>query len=306
MKNCNFDKYPQLNKLFRIIVFDWDGTAVANRMVDASLIAKNLEELLKFGVYIIVITGTNFQNIDRQFSSLIKGKHKQNLFICTNRGSEVYNFDAESNPKLKYRYEATQEENALLNKITERTKQRIENTSSVKVEIIYDRLNRRKLDLIPEWKDPKKSEIDELLVRTQEKLETGGFAGGIQKAFKLMQDIAKTSSMTKTRITSDIKHIEIGLTDKSDSINWILENIAIKNNISNEDILIGGDEFGPIAGFEGSDHRMALKNAHDITYFSVGIEPNGVPEPVIYLGGGPECFIKLIEKQIFLNIGTKI
>ena len=306
IKNCNFDKYPQLNKPFKIIAFDWDGTAVANRKADASQVTEKLEELLNLGVYIAVITGTNFQNIDSQFSSLIEGKHKQRLFICANRGSEVYNFDAESNSVLKYRYEASVQENVLLDKIVEKTKQKIENTSAVKVEVIYDRLNRRKLDLIPEWKDPQKSEIDELLAKTQEKLEKGCFAGGIQKAFKLMQDIAKISALTKAKITTDVKHIEVGLTDKSDSIKWILDNIAIKNNISNKDILISGDEFGSIGGFEGSDHRMILENALDITYFSVGIEPNGISEPVLHLGGGPECFIKLIEKQIYLNTGTKI
>ncbi|MCL4473850.1 MAG: hypothetical protein M1455_07915, partial [Actinobacteria bacterium] len=73
-----------------------------------------LEELLRLGVKVAVITGTNFNNIDRQFSSLIKGTHKQNLAD-------------------------------------------IEASSSVGIEIVYDRLNRRKIDLIPEWQNPPKS-----------------------------------------------------------------------------------------------------------------------------------------------------
>ena len=300
MFNCNINKYPQLDKPFKIIAFDWDGTAVANRKVDASVVTSKLEELLKLGVYIVVISGTNLGNIDRQFSSLITGKHKQKLYILTNRGSEAYGFDENSSPALLYKRVATEKETALLTKVADRTKKEIENSSNVKVNIVYNRLNRRKLDLIPEWPDPEKHEIDKLLEETQRKLEEGGFPGGIQKAFKLMGNIAKTLGLTKAKITSDVKHIEVGLTDKSDSIKWMIQEVARKNGIPNENILIGGDEFGPIAGFEGSDYKMVLDEP-EITYLSVGVEPNGVPEPVINLGGGPDCFIEFLKKQISLH-----
>jgi len=71
---------------FKIIVFDWDGTAVENRLVDATLATRAIEDVLKFGVHMGVVTGTNFNNIYRQFSSLIKGCSKQNLVVCENRG----------------------------------------------------------------------------------------------------------------------------------------------------------------------------------------------------------------------------
>lgn len=289
-----------LNKKFKIIAFDWDGTAVVNRQSDASIVTAKLEELLNLGVYIVVITGTNFNNIDRQFSSFINGKHKQNLFICTNRGSEVFGFNENSAPVILYKLEATEEEKELMDKVVIRLKEIMQEISIANVNIVFNRLNRRKFDLLPEWSDPPKSEIEELLRRVQQKLESKGFAGGIQKAFKTMQNLAKTSGLTKAKITSDVKHIEIGLTDKSDSILWVLENIARKNGISNEEILIGGDEFGPIAGFEGSDYKMVVREYPGITYFSVGVEPNGVPDEVILLGGGPEKFIEVMETQISL------
>lgn len=290
----------KLNKKFKIIAFDWDGTAVVSRKADASVATSKLEELLKLGVYIVVITGTNFGNIDKQFSSFINGKHKQNLFVCTNRGSEVFSFNENSEPVLIYNRAATDKENELMDKVVIRLKEMMQEMSIVDVNIVFDRLNRRKFDLLPEWSDPPKSEIDELLNRVQNKLKSKGFAGGIQKAFKTMHDLAKTSGLTKAKITSDVKHIEIGLTDKSDSIFWMLENIARKNGILNEEILIGGDEFGPIAGFQGSDYKMVVKEYPGIIYFSVGVEPNGVPEEVILLGGGPEKFVEVLESQISL------
>lgn len=305
-KYCNIKNFPALNKPFKLIAFDWDGTAVINRKVDASLVTSRIEDLLKLNVYIAVITGTNFYNIDRQFSSHINEKYKQYLYVCTNRGSEVYGFDENSKPIALYRLVANDEENKLLDKIVEKTKKEIEGTSNVTINIVYNRMNRRKLDLIPEWEDPPKSEIDKLLQETQSRLKNGGFAGGIKKAFKLIENIAKTSGLPKAKITSDVKHLEVGLTDKSDSIKWILENIVRKNNISNSEILVGGDEFGPIATFEGSDDKMIINPVTDITYFSVGIEPNGVPKPVIYLGGGPDCFVKLMEFQIAFHSNPKL
>lgn len=41
----------QINGLFKIIAFDWDGTAVTNRKVDASLVSAKIEALLKHDIY---------------------------------------------------------------------------------------------------------------------------------------------------------------------------------------------------------------------------------------------------------------
>ncbi|MBE0446952.1 MAG: hypothetical protein IBX64_02410 [Actinobacteria bacterium] len=297
MSNC-LNVFPRIKKHpFKIIAFDWDGTAVEDRMVDARPVAGALEDLLKFGVYVVVITGTNFGNIDRQFSSLITGPHKQNLYICTNRGSEVYGFDSQSEPVTIFRREATDEENALLSRIAEAVKHDIEARSNASINIVYNRLNRRKIDLIPEWESPPKSQIGELLKATEERLKRGGFSEGIYGAFNLAVRYADEFGLSSARVTSDVKHVEVGLTDKSDSINWVINELSKKRNIPFRDILIIGDEFGPIAGFEGSDFRTYLPKAPGITYISVGKEPNGVPEGVIHVGGGPACFLQLIKEQ---------
>jgi hydroxymethylpyrimidine pyrophosphatase-like HAD family hydrolase len=302
MKNsCNIQNYPQLLKPYKIIAFDWDGTAVKDRKSDASSITRKLEELLKLEIYIVIITGTNFDNINNQFASFIKGKHKQYLYLCTNRGSEVFGFDENSNNLLLYKRIASSIENELLDKIAERTKFSIENISNANIKIIYNRLNRRKIDLLPSWIDPKKSEIDKLLNETEKNLLKNGFAGGIKKAYVLLSNHARAYGLNNARITTDVKHLEIGLTDKADSIVWILENIAEKNNIKDDEILVGGDEFGEIAGFEGSDSKMILSGKNGLIYFSVGIEPNGVPDKVILVGGGTGCFEKIIAKQVDIH-----
>jgi len=296
--NCNIKKYPELNKSYKIIVFDWDGTAVHTRNDDISELIFVLEKLLKKGILIAVVTGTNFENINKQFSLHIKGFHKKNLFICANRGSEVFGFDENAQPILLFRMNINEKTNKLLDKIAEKTKNDIESKTEIKLNIIYDRLNRRKLDLIPEWEKPLKSEIDKLIIETEKKLLQAGFDEGIKGVYNLMANNASVLGLNDARISSDVKHIEIGVTDKSDSIKWIIKNLTISDKLQDKDILIIGDEFGNIAGFEGSDYKMVAQNHKDIKYFSVGKEPNGTPPEIIHIGGGPECFFEIIKNQL--------
>jgi hypothetical protein len=299
----NMDK---LSRKFKIIAFDWDGTAVINRRADAAEVSHSMEELLKLGVLMVIITGTNVGHLDRQFSSKINGSHKSNLFACTNRGSEVYGFSSmlqPSQPVLIYKRQATAQEEATLNQIAEAVRDEIYSRSKLEIKIVYDRLNRRKIDIIPEdeWADPPKSDIGQLLEATEKRLIDGGIKGGIREVFYLTLDMARSYGLTDAKITSDVKHIEIGLTDKADSVDWIMRDLAPKHNIPVENILFVGDEFGPVAGFEGSDFKMVTHSSFGAVYASVGPEPNGVPAGVLHLGGGPARFIELLNQQINMH-----
>lgn len=298
MAACNISNYAQLNIIFDLIIFDWDGTAVANRKADAQRITQLFEKLIALGVKLCVVTGTNFENIDKQCTSNIDSEFKSNLYICTNRGSEVYGFDKNSQPEVLYSYNATETENFLLNKVAESVKNNIQSASSLDVNIVYNRMNRRKIDIYTDWADPPKSEIDILLLRVEQKLKDCGYTGTLKDIFELAVKYSSDFGLKDARITSDVKHIEVGLTDKSDSMKWILDNVANKYKISDDRILVLGDEFGSIGGFNGSDYLMYLPVHPLITYASVGIEPNGVPSGIINIGGGPECFGYILESQI--------
>ena len=303
--NHSHEVLNQLDRPFRIIAFDWDGTAVPDRHSDASAATEVMRELLKLGVSIAIITGTNFKNIDNQSTHLIEGPHKQNLFVLTNRGSEVFSFDESSKPKLIYRRQATDGENGLLSKVADGVRDRIEHDGGPKIEIVYDRLNRRKIDMIPEpeWADPPKARIGELLKATEHRLRTHGVTGGIREVFELTETLAADFGLKSARITTDVKFVEVGLTDKSDSVRWVIQELAPRVGVEVQSILFLGDEFGPIAGFDGSDFKMITDEAKASTFVSVGLEPNGVPGRVLHVGGGPERFVDLMRRQIALHRG---
>jgi len=152
---------------------------------------------------------------------------------------------------------------------------------------------------LPEWSDPPKENIDALLEAVTARLAQHAVKGGIQE---LIDEVVRRSREKGIPlcITTDVKHIEYGLTDKSDSVEFIVKHIAQPAQIPNEDILFLGDEFGPIGGFEGSDFKMVSDVAKGAVYISVGKEPNGVPPEVIYYGKGTDGFREIIDAQIAL------
>jgi kojibiose phosphorylase len=288
-----------LGRTFRLVVFDWDGTAVVDRHADATPFRLVAERLLRAQVLLAVVTGTNAANIEAQFSASIRGPHKSNLYLCTNRGSEAYGFEGASPPVPLYVYRATPEEDRKLTEIAEILRGELIARTGLSIEVVANRVNRRKVDLIPtpEWRDPPKSAVGQLRVAVQSRLRAAGLAGGLHEALEMAERACREHGLPDARITSDVKHIEIGLTDKADSVRWLLREVAGPRAIANEDILIAGDEFGPTAGYPGSDDRMVIPEAAGAPVVSVGPEPAGVPPPVIHLGGGPARFRDLLAGQ---------
>jgi hypothetical protein len=68
-------------------------------------------------VVIVVISGTKLSNIDLWLSAMMRGAYLRNLFISTNRGSEVYGFDTLSRPVLLWQRTASCDEDRLLTEI---------------------------------------------------------------------------------------------------------------------------------------------------------------------------------------------
>ncbi|MBF6590692.1 MAG: hypothetical protein IVW57_09195, partial [Ktedonobacterales bacterium] len=299
------EQAPEANGLlarpFRAIIFDWDGTAVANRTEGTIVLAQLAERLLDMGVWLAIVTGTNFGNIDRQFCQHLAPTKRRHLLVCANRGSEVYGFDQAGQTVRRWLRVATPQEEWNLTAIAEDARAQLVAQTGLDIGIVYDRLNRRKIDLIPvaEWADPPKAHISALLAAVNQRLQGAGLNGGLDAAIRLTTRLARERGVA-VRITSDVKHIEVGLTDKSDSLAWLMRELLRPEGIPWDAVLIAGDEFGPVAGFPGSDDRLRAEGTQ-ARVVSVGAEPNGVPKGVLHLGGGPQRFRTLLAEQITLH-----
>ena len=93
--------------------------------------------------------------------------------MMVNRGSEVYAHEADGTRSLLWGREASSEEDAALDRAADTVRNRLAADHGIEIDIIRNRLNRRKLDLIPtpEWADPPKARIGELLAAVEERLK---------------------------------------------------------------------------------------------------------------------------------------
>jgi trehalose/maltose hydrolase-like predicted phosphorylase len=283
-----------LDVTFEAFIFDWDGTAVPDRKADATKVRERIERLSGRGVHIFIVSGTNVENIDGQLRARPTGRGR--LYLCCNRGSEIFEVDA-NGPMLLFRRSATDRENRSLDSAGAQAVDSLR-ARGLEVNVISDRLNRRKIDLIPEpeWADPKKADIARLRTAVATRLGSKGVAR-LAEVVALMAASAKAAGLRDPRITSDVKHVEIGLTDKSDSARFAAGWLA-ERGITGELIAIVGDELGTIGSVAGSDSLMMVDELARAAVISVGIEPEGVPSRVVHLGGGPARFLGLFDAQV--------
>jgi len=283
-----------LARRFEAIVFDWDGTAVSDRRADATRIRKLVEQACAHGLELAVVSGTHVGNVDGQLAARPAGPG--GLMLALNRGSEVFSVDRKG-PQLAFGRTATADEDAALSRAAQLTVRQLA-ARGLHARVVSERPNRRRIDLIPEpeWEDPPRARIAELLAAVEDRLIAAGVAR-LPEAVMIARAAAAEAGLADARVTSDAKHVEIGLTDKSDSSRWIMRWLW-QRGIAPEQVLVAGDEFGPLGGLSGSDSCLLTGEAKRATAVSVGAEPGGVPPAVVWLGGGPDTFAALLEEQI--------
>jgi len=282
-----------LDREFAVLCFDWDGTAVADRQADATAVRSRIERLVALGVDVAVVSGTNIKNVDGQLRARPSGEGR--LFMFLSRGSEVYVVGPRG-PRLLERRLATPEEDEQLTAAAEALRDELV-AHGLDIEIVYDRLNRRKVDLIPGWADPPKAEIAELQRQVGERLARAGI-DGVGACVERARELCHEVGLAHPGITSDIKHVEIGLTDKSDSMRYVYKSLIEGRRRQPQDMIVLGDEFGPIGDSEGSDYLTLIPELRRSVFVSVGVEPNGVPPRVMHVGGGPDAFLRILHDQL--------
>src|SRR6476469_1050202 len=111
-----------------------------------------------------------------------------------NRGSEVYAHEADGTRSLLWGREASSEEDAALDHAADAVRDRLANEHGVEIDIVRNRLNRRKLDLIttPEWADPPKARISELLAAVEERQKP--VTGGVGAVIDMTADAAMSGT----------------------------------------------------------------------------------------------------------------
>ncbi len=293
---------PFAESTYEAVVFDWDGTAVPDRRAVGDAIRARVEALCLAGVHVFVVSGTHVGNVDGQLRARPAGPGR--LHLCLNRGSEVFEVGA-GGVETVWRRSATADEDAALDRAAALVVSVLADRG-VPARVVSQRLNRRKIDIIPEpaWFDPPKARIDELLEAVTARLHTAGI-GSLSEVITVAATAAHAAGLESARITSDVKHVEIGLTDKSDSARWAAAWLA-ERGITGGLVLVGGDEFGPLGGVAGSDSLMLIPELARAGVVSVGLEPGGVPRGVRHVGGGSKRFLAVLDVQLARRRGRRV
>jgi len=282
-----------LEREFPVICFAWDGTAVARRDADATAVRSRVERLTALGVDIAIVSSASVAEVDAQLGARPGAEGR--LFLFLSRGSEVY-VVGPAGPRLLERREATPTEHEQLIATAAALHDRLA-AAGLAVQIVQDRLNRLSVDLIPEWREPPGADVAELRRRVDERLRGAGL-GGLYDCIEVARGLAQDAGLAHGVVTSDIRHIDIGLTGKSDTMRAMMRALITGRRRRPQDLLVLGDSFGAVGDAEGTDAPMLIPELRRAVYVSVGAEPNGVPPGVLLAGGGPVALLDILHDQL--------
>ena len=164
-----------------------------------------------------------------------------------------------------------------------------------------DHLNRRSVDLLPDWPEPPGAKVAELRRRVEERLRGAGFDGGLTECMELARELGREAGLSYPAVTSDVRHIDIGLTGKADAMHAVTRALITGRGRQPQDLLVLGDTFGPVVDGQGTDSAMLIPELRRAVYVSVGKEPAGVPPQVLHAGGGPVTFLDILHDQLAMR-----
>jgi len=284
----------ELARTYEALVFDWDGSTVQDRRAPARTLQWRIEALCALSVDVAVVSSTHVGDIDTQLGARPTGPGR--LFLALNGGSELFAVD-ERGPHLIWRRDATPAEEAALERAAALVAERLA-SRGLTTGIVSAQLNRRRIALVPEaeWPDPPMAPVPELLTAATARMRGGGIPG-LSSVISLARLASKEAGLPEPRITSDGKHIEIALTDKSDSMRLLLDKFADRGIGPGLTLVVGGN-LGLRDGVLGGDSVLLPAEAAGISTVSVGVEPTGVAPGVRYLPGGTGTFRTLLDEQL--------
>jgi len=282
-----------LMRRFEAIVFDWDGMAALDRDADVGRLRELVEAASAHGVELAIVSEADVGTVDGEL--LARPAGPGGLIVALNHGSQVFSVD-QHGPRLEFRRTATPEEDATLSRAARLTVERLE-ARGLDARIVGE-LNRREISLMPEFdgEGANKAASAELLAVVERRLAAAGI-GGLPGAIALASEAAAEVGSAGLRVTSNVKHVKLGLTDKSDSGRWIMQWLW-RRGIAPGQVLIAAGELGPLEGLAGGDWLLCCDDRGDRSGLSAGVGPGGFPDCAVLVSGGPEAFFAVLEDQI--------
>ncbi len=79
---------------YRLIAFDWDGTAVTSPDEEPHALAEAMERLLAAGLILVIISSRDAADVSGQIAPLLPASALGRLYLMVNRGAEVFGYSS--------------------------------------------------------------------------------------------------------------------------------------------------------------------------------------------------------------------
>ncbi len=287
-----------MEKKYKAIFFDWDGTAVLSRKAPVDDAVAAMKPLLQKGIKLAIISGTTIENIaGGKIESYFTEKELENLYLGLGRGAYNYAFE---NGKPYIFENAIPEKKDLLkiHSICFEIHQKLKEDFDLDTDIVFSRPNYCKIDLMVD-----NNRGDNLFMQADEVeqlkscLKEHGISGGLQGLIDLAEKVGREHGI-EVKPTCDAKYLEVGITSKSDNANCIFAKACAGHAIMPEECSFWGDEYvGIESGVYGSDSFMLTEVTKEGDFFDVSEVEGKRPEGVTQLGGGVDRFLGFLKEQ---------
>jgi hydroxymethylpyrimidine pyrophosphatase-like HAD family hydrolase len=289
-----------LVKKYKAIFFDWDGTAVVSRKASPDKVIAPMKALLQKGIPLIIISGTTYDKIaGGKLESYFTPAELKNLFLGLGRGAYNYRFNEEGQPVIWKNLVPPMPELLKIHEICFAIHQELLGKYGFQTDIVFSRPNYCKIDLMVESDRGEQLFLQNGELEALERvLEKYGIISGLHGLMSLSHEIAKERGMALC-ITSDAKFLEIGISDKSNNVNDILQMLMAERDITPEECAYWGDEYvGLGENLFGSDSFMITELSKGGDFFDVSETEGDRPENVTCLGNGVDTFREFLINQV--------
>ena len=139
-----------MNKKYKAIFFDWDGTAVTSRTAPVEDAAAAMKPLLQQGTKLVIVSGTTYDKIaGGKFHTYFTEEEQKNLFFGLGRGAYNYQI-TDGRPEIFASMIPDQEGLLKIHDICYAIHVKLLREYGLKTDIVFSRPNYCKIDLMVE------------------------------------------------------------------------------------------------------------------------------------------------------------
>jgi hypothetical protein len=288
-----------LLRKYDVIFFDWDGTAAPSREETPEALLEAMGRLLKAGVTLAVVSGTDYGNIaGGALAERFAPPLRAGLHFGLARGAYNLMFGQDGRTITLNVLMPGKKTLLALHKACFALHEHLFERHGLATDIIFSRDNYCKIDLLPHKPRggrnfPLRGELEEAELRLAEY----GFWGGMGALLRLAVSMGERGGLA-LKATCDGKYLELGFGTKADNVDAIFTRLEETRRVTPADCCFWGDEFLPLAeGVPGSDALMLTPKTCGSDFFDVSDTPGPRPAPITHIGGGVGRFLAFLQRQ---------